>query len=148
MGMSAATTEIHRRYQALLLDKQPKIELMEQIHEYFAPEDDVVSGDRRIGKGVLQGELLDTTASDYIAEHVAFVFGTQFVTDARWFSIDAIKANPGDDVGKVLARMGDHLFYLIGNLTNYNQVLPSLEWDVWLLMGMVLCLLKKWKIKI
>ena len=82
-----------------------------------------------MGTGVLQGELLDTTATELIDEYVNFVLGTQFITDSRWFHIEAKATDNLDDVAKILSRRADHLHKIIATETNYNQALPDNEKD-------------------
>ena len=122
-------SEIYKRYEALRNIKSHKRTVMEQVDDYFAPSDAILTGKSKVGSGDLKGELLETTGTDLIDEYVSFVLGLQFNSETRWFTIKDTKTDPVSDINKVLAARSDVLHYCLSS-TNYYSVLSSLERDV------------------
>ena len=123
--------EQYKKFVSFYNIKEAKRNLMLQVDEYFAPNDDLLMGKTNLTRaaysGALQGELLDTTGSDLIDEYTAFVLGLQFSSDMRWFAIN--DKNNNADINKVLSKRSDKLHKLLTH-SPYYEVLNSLETDV------------------
>ncbi len=120
--------DIYHWYITLKAQKQPKIDLMQQIDEFFNPSDYNWTGQHPVGLSDQQGELLDTTGTDLIEEYVSYVLGLQFNTANRWFTINHPDLDFENPDAQVYEKRAEKLYKLIGK-TNYYTQCPLLERD-------------------
>ena len=122
----------YSQFLRLKAEKQEINSTAGDVNNFFQPSDSIYSGRKapRTGRAVSgSGELLDTTCSEVIEEHVANVLGLYFNTEISWFKLELPTADITDDDQKVLTARQNRLYRLIAR-SNYYAVNPQHEWDV------------------
>lgn len=122
--------QIHKRHDELHASKSELEYLMDQIDEFFAPNDRIYSNRQQVSRaGGEKGELLDITSTLLIDEYVSTVLGLYFNPETAWFRCEF----PTLDVGEKDARAMDartRLLFKLITRSNYYSVAPQLEKDV------------------
>ena len=125
-GMSGA--DMYAWFLSLESVKSDKLTLMDQIDEFFNPNDSIYTGKQFVGLSENKGELLDTTGTDLIDEYVSYVLGIQYNAQDRWFTLYSPNLKFTDPDALVLEKRAEKLYKLIAG-TNYYSQCPLLERD-------------------